>query len=107
MTAEVQSSRSTGEGWLFLACWLDLATREAVGYAMADHHRADLVVDALRMAHGRGGLEPGRIMHSDRGSEYTSAELQAALRTSGLRQSTGRTAPSWTTPPSRAFTPDG
>ncbi|WP_324801585.1 IS3 family transposase [Streptomyces cyaneofuscatus] len=33
----------TGEGWLYLACWLDLATREDVGYSMADHHRADLV----------------------------------------------------------------
>ncbi|MEU2744601.1 hypothetical protein ABZ656_57775, partial [Streptomyces sp. NPDC007095] len=30
----------TAEGWLYLACWLDLATREVVGYAMADHHRA-------------------------------------------------------------------
>ncbi|MFD4785657.1 IS3 family transposase [Streptomyces sp. NPDC058459] len=33
----------TAEGWLYLACWLDLATREVVGYAMADHHRAELV----------------------------------------------------------------
>ncbi|MFJ8856371.1 IS3 family transposase [Streptomyces sp. NPDC102437] len=48
----------TAEGWLYLACWLDLATREVVGYAMADHHRASLVVDALRMAHGRGDLQP-------------------------------------------------
>jgi len=41
---------------------------------MADHHRAELVVDvALDMAHGRGGLEPGCVIHSDRGSEYTSA----------------------------------
>ncbi|PVC82142.1 hypothetical protein DBP19_33510 [Streptomyces sp. CS090A] len=33
----------TGDGWLYLACWLDLATREVVGCSMADHHRADLV----------------------------------------------------------------
>ncbi|MER6417028.1 IS3 family transposase, partial [Streptomyces humidus] len=59
----------TAEGWLYLACWLDLATREVVGYAMADHHRAELVVDALGMAHGRGNLEPGCVIHSDRGSE--------------------------------------
>lgn len=81
----------TREGWLYLACWLDLATREVVGYAMADHHRASLVVDALRMAHGRGDLEPGCIMHSDRGSEYTSAEFRAEISGLGLRQSTGRT----------------
>ncbi|MET8183988.1 IS3 family transposase [Streptomyces sp. NPDC005336] len=81
----------TQEGWLYLACWLDLATREVVGYAMADHHRAALVVDALRMAHGRGGLEPGCIVHSDCGSEYTSSEFRAEIHTLGLRQSTGRT----------------
>jgi transposase InsO family protein len=49
-------SAKPAQGWLYLACWLDLATREVVGYAMADHHRAELVVDALDMSHGRGGL---------------------------------------------------
>ncbi|WP_443069310.1 DDE-type integrase/transposase/recombinase [Streptomyces sp. NBC_01362] len=48
----------TSEGWLYLACWLDLATREVVGYSMADHHRAGLVIDALKMAAGRGRLRP-------------------------------------------------
>ncbi|MFD4314835.1 IS3 family transposase [Streptomyces sp. NPDC058548] len=81
----------TAEGWLYLACWLDLATREVVGYAMADHHRAELVVDALDMAHGRGGLEPGCVIHSDRGSEYTSNQFRERIRELGLRQSCGRT----------------
>ncbi|MGW3276271.1 IS3 family transposase, partial [Streptomyces kronopolitis] len=81
----------TAEGWLYLACWLDLATREVVGYAMADHHRASLVVDALKMAHGRGCLQPGCITHSDRGSEYTSAEFRWKIHELGLRQSCGRT----------------
>jgi len=58
---------------------------------MADHHRAELVVDAVRMAHGHSRLEAGCILHSDRGSEYTSAELRAEIRPLGLRQSTGRT----------------
>jgi transposase InsO family protein len=82
---------ATGEGWLYLAIWLDLATREIVGYSMADHHRASLVVDALRMATGRGRLQPGRIAHSDRGSEYTSDELRREIRDLGMRQSMGRT----------------
>ncbi|MFE6939743.1 IS3 family transposase [Streptomyces chartreusis] len=51
----------TNEGWLYLACWLELATREVVGYSMASHHRAELVVDALKMAAGRGRLQPGCI----------------------------------------------
>ena len=81
----------TAEGWLYLACWLDLATREVVGYAMADHHRAELVVDALDMAHGRGGLEPGCVIHRDRGSEYTSTQFRERIGEFGLRQSCGRT----------------
>ncbi|WP_189151594.1 DDE-type integrase/transposase/recombinase, partial [Streptomyces lacrimifluminis] len=66
----------TAGGWLYLACRLDLATREVVGYAMADHHRAELVTDALGMAHGRAHVEPGCVIHSDRGSEYTSARFR-------------------------------
>ncbi|MFF7242184.1 IS3 family transposase [Streptomyces collinus] len=82
---------ATGEGWLYLAAWLDLATREVVGYSMAEHHRAGLVPDALRMAAGRGHLRPGCIAHSDRGSEYTSAELRREAARLNMRQSMGRT----------------
>ncbi|WP_060889395.1 IS3 family transposase, partial [Streptomyces scabiei] len=81
----------TDEGWLYLATWLDLATREIVGYSMADHHRASLVVDALTMAAGRGRLQTGCIVHSDRGAEYTSDELRREISRLGLRQSMGRT----------------
>ncbi|MDQ8708320.1 IS3 family transposase [Streptomyces sp. LHD-70] len=81
----------TAEGWLYLACWLDLATREVVGYSMADHHRADLVVDALKMAVGSGRLRAGCIAHSDRGSEYTSSQFRREIRELNLRQSCGRT----------------
>jgi putative transposase len=78
-------------GWWYLATVIDLATREVIGYAMADHHRAELVADALEMAAGRGALRPGCIMHSDRGSEYTSAEFRSHIRKFNLRQSMGRT----------------
>ncbi|WP_432019872.1 transposase [Streptomyces sp. 1222.5] len=49
------------------------------------------VVDALKMAHGRGSLQPGCIAHSDRGSEYTSTEFRCEIGELGLRQSCGRT----------------
>jgi transposase InsO family protein len=78
-------------GWWYLATVIDLATREVIGYAMADHHRAELVADALKMAAGRGALKPGCIMHSDRGSEYTSAEFRTLIGEFNLRQSMGRT----------------
>jgi putative transposase len=81
----------TAEGWLYLATWMDLATREIIGYSMADHHRADLVVDALDMAAGLGRLPVGCIVHTDRGSEYTSRRFRDRLGELKLRQSMGRT----------------
>ena len=82
---------ATAEGWLYLACWMDLATREVVGWSMAGHHRAELVVDALRAAVGAGRLEPGCVVHSDRGSEYSSEEFRRELKKFDLKQSMGRT----------------
>ncbi|MFI5987739.1 DDE-type integrase/transposase/recombinase [Streptomyces sp. NPDC051555] len=79
------------EGWLYLASWLDLATREIIGYSMADHHRADLVVDALDMAAALGRLEPGCVIHSDCESEYISSQLRTRLAELEYRQSMGRT----------------
>jgi putative transposase len=57
----------TDEGWLYLAAVEDLATREVIGWSMADHLRAGLGVDALVMALQRRRPEPGLIHHSDRG----------------------------------------
>ncbi|QHA08009.1 DDE-type integrase/transposase/recombinase [Streptomyces broussonetiae] len=57
---------------------------------MADHHRAGLPVAALRMAAGRGGLEQGCVMHTDRSSEYTSDEFRSEIRRLRMRQSLGR-----------------
>ncbi|MFG2394550.1 IS3 family transposase [Streptomyces lavendulae] len=81
----------TAEGWLYLASWLDLATREVIGYSMADHHRAELVVDALDMADALGRLEPGCVIHSDRGSECISGQLRSRIGELGYQQSMGRT----------------
>ncbi|MCX3061354.1 IS3 family transposase [Streptomyces beihaiensis] len=80
----------TAEGKIYLATCIDLATREVIGWAVADHHRAELPVAALRMAASRGALEPGCIMHTDRGSEYTSDEFRKEVRKLGMRQSMGR-----------------
>ena len=57
------------EGWLYLAAVEDLATREIVGWSMADHLRAGLCLDALVMA--LQGCQPprGLVHHSDRGAQ--------------------------------------
>jgi transposase InsO family protein len=57
----------TDEGWLYLATIEDMATREIVGWSMADHLRVGLCVGALVMALQRYRPEPGLIHHSDRG----------------------------------------
>jgi len=54
---------ATGEGWLYLAAVLDLATRKIVGWAMRDHMRTELALSALMMAlqrqrPGRGLIHP-------------------------------------------------
>lgn len=82
---------ATGEGWLYLADVLDLASRAVLGYAMADHMRAELVCDALRMAAGRIELPQGAVFHSDRGSQYTSAAFADTCAGLGVTRSMGRT----------------
>jgi transposase InsO family protein len=59
----------TWEGWAYLATVIDLASRRVVGWAIADHMRAELVCDALRMAIEDRRPSPGLIFHSDRGTQ--------------------------------------
>jgi putative transposase len=82
-------------GWLYLATVIDCCTRQVVGWSMATHMRASLVCDAISMAAARGGVEPGAIFHSDRGSQYTSAEFSAHLGALNLRGSMGRVGQCW------------
>lgn len=80
----------TAEGWLYLATVIDLHSREVAGHAMAEHMRAQLVSDAVTLAHRRGLVQPDAIFHSDRGSQYTSAEFRTTLTTLQMRASMGR-----------------
>jgi len=81
----------TWEGWLFLATVIDCATRKVVGWAMDDNYRTPLITSAIQMAARNLDLPPGAVFHSDRGSNYTSAEFAAVLEGLGIRQSVGRT----------------
>src|ERR1700691_2910542 len=81
----------TWEGWLYLATVIDCATRKVVGWAMDDNYRVPLITSAIRMAARNLSLPDGAVFHSDRGSNYTSAEFAAVLEQLGIRQSVGRT----------------
>jgi transposase InsO family protein len=59
----------TVEGWLYIALVIDLFSRQVVGWAIDDHMRTSLCVNALQMAFWRRKPEPGLLHHSDRGSQ--------------------------------------
>jgi transposase InsO family protein len=81
----------TGEGKLYLDSVLDVASRRVLGFALGEHHDAQLAYGALTMAVAmRGGQVPGVIMHTDQGSEYTSRLVRTACTRLGIRQSMGR-----------------
>jgi transposase InsO family protein len=93
----------TGEGWLYLAAIEDLATREIVGWGMADHLRAELACDALRTALQRRQPPPGLIHHSDRGVQYACKDYRAILARHGVRQSVSREGDCWDNAPMESF----
>ena len=93
----------TGQGWLYLATVIDLATKMVTGWQLADHMRTSLVTDALAMAITHGHAAPGAIFHSDRGAQYTSAEFAAFCAAHGLRPSTGRTGVCWDNAAAESF----
>jgi transposase InsO family protein len=81
----------TWEGWLYLALVIDCATRKIVGWAMDDNYKTSLISAAIRMAGRNLDLPEGAVFHSDRGSNYTSAEFAGVLKELNIRQSVGRT----------------
>ena len=80
----------TAEGKVYLATVIDAFSRRVVGWSIADHLRAELVVDALQMAiWRRNGREAGTVMHTDHGSQYTSWAFGRRLRAAGILGSMG------------------
>jgi putative transposase len=85
----------TTEGWLYLAAVLDAYSRRVVGWAMADHLRTELVLDALDLALATRRPAPGLVHHSDRGCQYTSLAFGRRLQAAGLVPSMSRTGNCW------------
>jgi transposase InsO family protein len=93
----------TAEGWLYFAFVLDLFSRRVVGWAIADHMRAELVIDALDMAVMQREPPPGLLFHSDRGAQYASHAFQARLAQHGMRSSMSRRGNCWDNAVSESF----
>ncbi len=75
---------ATDEGWLYLSVVIDLCSRKVVGWAMADHLRAELCTEALGMALGRREPGEGLIHHSDRGVQYACNDYRELLEGNGI-----------------------
>jgi putative transposase len=82
----------TGEGWLFLAVLLDLASRRVVGWSLRPRMDQELTLSALRMAIAQRRIPTRgeRLHHSDRGRQYTAAPYQRLLTTAGFSTSLSR-----------------
>jgi transposase InsO family protein len=94
---------ATDEGWQYLVAFLDLFSRQIVGWSMQAHMRSDMVTDALRMAYFKRRPEPGLIVHSDRGSQFCSAMFQDALKAYGMRSSMSRKGDCWDNAPTESL----
>jgi transposase InsO family protein len=82
----------TGEGWLYLACVVDLGSRRCLGYDMGERMPTEQVSNALDMAVStRGGNVRGMIFHGDRGGQYMSHDYRTLCTSLGIIQSVGRT----------------
>lgn len=85
----------TWEGWLYLAVVIDLFSRRVIGFAMADHMRTELVLEALGKAVILRQPPSGLVHHSDRGSQYASDAHRTFLADHGIIASMSRKGNCW------------
>ncbi|WP_417784448.1 IS3 family transposase [Terasakiella pusilla] len=81
--------------WLYLATVMDLYSRSIVGWALDTHMTEQLITDALQMAFKRRDIEPGLIIHSDRGVQYRTNRYQALIECHGCKPSMSRKGNCW------------
>lgn len=93
----------TAAGWLYLAAVVDLYSRRVVGWATADHLRAELPLAALHMALAARRPAAGLVHHSDRGSQYACEAYQALLASRGIEPSMSRPGDCWDNAPMEGF----
>lgn len=93
----------TDEGWLYLACILDLGSRRVVGWSLSERMKTQLVCDALTMAYWRRKPPAGLIMHSDRGVQYAADEHRKLIAQYRMVQSMSRKGNCWDNAPMESF----
>ena len=86
---------ATKEGWLYLTVVVDLFARRVVGWAMGSLIDSAMAIAAVEMALHRRGFPANIILHSDRGSQFSSREFRAFLALHGIVQSMSRKGNCW------------
>lgn len=81
-------------GFIYLATVMDLFTREVLGWHVANHHQAYLVITAFTEAVEQAGTAP-QILHSDQGSEYTCFSYGAQVLVAGTKLSYSKKSSPW------------
>lgn len=89
--------------WLYLATVMDLYSRAIVGWALDSTMTEQLITRALSMAFERRDIEPGLIVHSDRGVQYRSQKYIDYLRSKGCKPSMSRKGNCWDNAPMESF----
>ena len=84
-----------GRTWLYLAVVLDLFSRKVIGWALDNHMRESLILEAFNMAVSCRDIEKNAILHSDRGVQYRGHEYQQALKANGIQCSMSRKGNCW------------
>ena len=93
----------TNEGWIYLAVVIDLSFRQVVGWAIDEHMKTSLCIQALQMAYWRKKPSLGLLHHSDRGVQYASADYRQQLKEMGMIQSMSAKGDCWDNSPTERF----
>ena len=83
------------KGFVYLAVIMDLYSRKIIGWSLDTTMTNQLIIDAFNMAVASRQVEPGLILHSDRGVQYRSGEYQALLLEEGIKPSMSRKGNCW------------
>jgi putative transposase len=86
---------ATGQGWLYVATVIDLATRTVLGHATSNRQTTGLIVRAMTAARSSGLIVPGTIFHTDHGTQYRSKQFTNYCRRVGIHRSMGARMECW------------
>ncbi len=92
-----------GRVWLYLAVVMDLYSRKIIGWALDNHMKESLIIDAFDMAISQRKLKEGALIHSDRGVQYRGNQYQQILLDNKIQCSMSRKGNCWDNAAMEAF----